>query len=106
MSLMAGIALLDSKLSRGSMGSLIIGERMMHKQVISLLGALIITQLAHSEPLVLPPLPIPVDNPQTPEKIALGAKLFNDRRFSTTGDIACAHCHASEKAFTDLKTVS
>lgn len=88
------------------MDSLIIGERMMHKQVISLLGALIITQLAHSEPLGLPPLPIPVDNPQTPEKIALGAKLFNDRRFSTTGDIACAHCHASDKAFTDLKTVS
>jgi len=52
-------------------------------------------------PLGLPPVPYPEDNPQTPEKIALGEKLFNDARFSTTGEVSCATCHAVEKAFTD-----
>jgi cytochrome c peroxidase len=54
-----------------------------------------------SSPLGLPPVPYPKDNPQTPEKIALGKKLFNDTRFSTSGKVSCATCHASEKAFTD-----
>ena len=31
-----------------------------------------------AEPLGLPPVPVPADNPQTPEKIALGDKLFHD----------------------------
>jgi cytochrome c peroxidase len=46
-------------------------------------------------------VPIPEDNPQTPEKIALGEQLFHDMRFSTTGEVSCATCHAAEKAFTD-----
>lgn len=56
--------------------------------------------------LGLPPVPIPDDNPQTPEKIALGEKLYREERFSTTGDVACLTCHDPEKAFTDspLKT--
>ena len=59
-----------------------------------------------STPLGLPPLPVAHDNPQTPEKIALGEKLFNDKRFSTTGEVSCATCHDATKAFTDspLKT--
>ena len=59
-----------------------------------------------SPPLGLPPLPVMHDNPQTPEKIALGDKLFNDKRFSATGEVACATCHDPKKAFTDspLKT--
>ncbi len=52
-------------------------------------------------PLGLPPVPIPADNPQTPAKIALGDKLFHDKRFSTTGEVSCATCHEKEKAFTD-----
>lgn len=52
-------------------------------------------------PLGLPPVPYPADNPQSPEKIALGDKLFNDKRFSTTGEVSCSNCHAVEKAFTD-----
>jgi cytochrome c peroxidase len=57
-------------------------------------------------PLGLPPLVIPADNPQTPEKIALGDKLFHDKRFSATGEVSCATCHEKAKAFTDspLKT--
>ena len=52
-------------------------------------------------PLGLPPLMIPAHNPQTPEKIALGKKLFNDKRFSSTGEINCAKCHEAENVFTD-----
>ncbi len=57
-------------------------------------------------PLGLPAVPIPADNPQTPEKIALGDKLFNDKRFSSTGEVNCATCHKKEMAFTDQLPVS
>jgi len=53
------------------------------------------------QPLGLPPVPIPADNPQTAAKIALGERLFNDVRFSSTGTVACATCHAPATAFTD-----
>jgi len=56
---------------------------------------------AADPPLGLPPVPVPEDNPQTPAKIALGDKLFHDKRFSTTGEVSCATCHDREKAFTD-----
>jgi len=61
---------------------------------------------AAAPPLGLPPVPVPEDNPQTVEKIALGDKLFDDKRFSSTGEVACATCHDPKKAFTDspLKT--
>ncbi len=52
-------------------------------------------------PLGLPPVPIPGDNPQTPEKVALGERLFNDKRFSGDGTVSCATCHDPKKAFTD-----
>jgi cytochrome c peroxidase len=61
---------------------------------------------AHGQPLGLPPVPIPKDNPQTPEKIALGDKLFNDKRFSSTGQVSCATCHDPNKAFTDSPLVT
>ncbi len=52
-------------------------------------------------PLGLPAVTYPENNPQTPEKIALGEKLFNDKRFSSTGEVSCATCHDPKKAFTD-----
>jgi cytochrome c peroxidase len=51
--------------------------------------------------LGLPPVPVPEDNPQTPAKIALGNKLFHDKRFSSDGTVSCATCHDAAKAFTD-----
>ncbi|PWB93092.1 cytochrome-c peroxidase [Methylosinus sporium] len=57
--------------------------------------------LAIAEPLGLPPIPIPADNPQTAEKIALGDRLFHDLRFSSDGTVACATCHKDDRAFTD-----
>ena len=48
-----------------------------------------------------PPPPSPADNPLTAEKIALGARLFADKRLSGANDRACATCHRPEMAFTD-----
>src|SRR2546426_1313780 len=44
---------------------------------------------------------IPPDNPQTPEKIALGQKSFFDGRLSADGTVACSTCHDPARAFTD-----
>jgi cytochrome c peroxidase len=72
------------------------------KKIILLLSCFIIGNVSLADtPLGLPELPVPADNPQTPAKIALGSRLFNDVRFSATGDVACATCHAADKAFTD-----
>jgi cytochrome c peroxidase len=49
---------------------------------------------------------IPPENPQTPEKIALGEKLFFDGRLSADGTVACATCHDPERAFTDGRPTS
>jgi cytochrome c peroxidase len=49
---------------------------------------------------------IPPDNPQTPEKIALGQKLFFDGRLSADGTVACGTCHDPARAFTDGRPVS
>ena len=59
-----------------------------------------------AEPLGLPKLPVPADNPQSAAKIALGEKLFNDTRFSLTGKVSCSTCHEKDKAFTDNLPVS
>ena len=49
---------------------------------------------------------IPPDNPQTPEKIALGQKLFFEGRLSADGTVACATCHDPARAFTDGRPTS
>ncbi len=51
-------------------------------------------------------VPIPENNPQTPEKIELGKKLFFDRRLSGDGTMSCATCHNPEEAFTDGLDIS
>lgn len=45
--------------------------------------------------------PMPADNPTTPAKTALGAKLFEDKRLSGAGDLACATCHQADLSFSD-----
>lgn len=48
----------------------------------------------------------PTDNKQTVAKIALGERLFNDKRFSATQKISCASCHQAERAFTDGRKIA
>jgi len=48
----------------------------------------------------------PADNPQTPEKIALGQRLFFDKRLSADGSVSCSTCHDPARAFTDGKPAS
>jgi len=48
----------------------------------------------------------PADNLQTPEKIALGEKLFFDGRLSVDGTVACSTCHDPARAFSDGRVVS
>ena len=44
-------------------------------------------------------MPVPEDNPITPEKIELGRRLFNDRRLSRDNTMACSSCHDPDHAF-------
>lgn len=63
---------------------------------------LIVSQGVYADPyLGLPPLTLPADNLQIPEKIDLGKRLFNDKRLSADGSISCTSCHLPDKAFTD-----
>lgn len=50
--------------------------------------------------------PVPVNNPQTPEKIELGKMLFFDRRLSGDGTMSCATCHIPEMGFSDGEAIS
>jgi len=49
---------------------------------------------------------IPDDNPQTPEKIALGKKFFWDKRWSASGTVACVSCHQPDHGWTDPQRLS
>lgn len=73
----------------------------MKSRIFFLIAGIFLFAHAYAGDLGLPPLPVPADNPQTPEKIALGDKLFNDKRFSSTGEVSCATCHDVAKAMTD-----
>jgi len=68
--------------------------------------AMLATCVAFAGPLGLPPVPVPEDNPITPEKVMLGDKLFHDTRFSSTGEVSCATCHERNKGFADGLPVS
>ena len=46
-------------------------------------------------------LPVPEDNPLTPERIQLGRELFFDTRLSRDGSLSCSSCHNPEHAFSD-----
>jgi cytochrome c peroxidase len=57
-------------------------------------------------PADFPELPAPADNVLTPQRIALGRRLFYDKRLSRTGEIACASCHDQAHGFADPHRVS
>ncbi len=49
---------------------------------------------------------VPPENPVTPEKVALGRKLYFDKRLSKDGTVSCATCHDPAKGFSDGKRVA
>jgi cytochrome c peroxidase len=51
-------------------------------------------------------MPVPEGNPVTEEKVALGRRLFHDRRLSRDRSIACASCHDPDRAFNDGRRVA
>lgn len=59
----------------------------------SILAAAAAQGTEHPPLATLPPPPIPTDNPMTPEKIALGEKLYWDGRLSGNGSMPCSACH-------------
>jgi len=50
--------------------------------------------------------PIPEDNPQSEEKIALGKTLYFDPRLSSTGTVSCNSCHNVMAGGDDSRPVS
>ncbi len=46
---------------------------------------------------------VPPGAEPTPEKVALGEKLFNDKRLSVDDSVSCATCHDPNKGFADGK---
>src|SRR4029079_12331609 len=51
-------------------------------------------------------LPAPEDNPLTAERIALGRRLFFDRRLSRDSSVSCSSCHDPERAFSDGRAIA
>ncbi|MDM8004933.1 MAG: cytochrome c peroxidase [Phycisphaerae bacterium] len=49
---------------------------------------------------------IPEDNQMTAERVALGKKLFFDKRLSQDGTVSCATCHDVTRGFTDQRPTS
>jgi cytochrome c peroxidase len=47
-----------------------------------------------------------VDNPSTPEKVALGKALYHEKHLSAGGDVSCATCHDLAKYGVDGKETS
>lgn len=57
-------------------------------------------------PLGLPPVPIPSGNPPTAETVALGRRLYYDRKVSADATLSCASCHNPAFGFTDGRRTS
>ena len=51
-------------------------------------------------------MPAPEDNPLTPQKVALGRRLFFDKKLSRDRTLACAGCHDPARAFSDGRAVA
>jgi len=63
------------------------------------------------EPLILipagfPAMPTPASNQFTPERIALGKRLFYDTQLSRTREVSCGSCHLADRGFADPQQTS
>lgn len=57
------------------------------------LGLVFAGSLVRAQEALPEQVPVPADNPMTPEKIELGKKLYFDPRLSAPGTISCNSCH-------------
>ena len=74
---------------------------------IVMLPIIFLWHAAHAAGIIgLPPVPVPANNVQTAQKIALGKALFTDRRLSADGTVSCSHCHRPNHVFTDGLSVA
>lgn len=62
------------------------------------------TDTAKAPALGLPPLP--EVKPASPLQVALGKKLFFDRRLSVNNTLSCAMCHIESQAFASVQTAT
>lgn len=62
--------------------------------------------VAFTTPAGFPAPNLPTDNLLTREGIALGERLFFDRRLSGNGKQSCADCHSAARAFSDNVALS
>jgi cytochrome c peroxidase len=65
-----------------------------------------VTALPLGLPADLWALLVPPENPVTPEKVALGRRLYFDTRLSADGSVSCATCHDPAKGFSDGRKVA
>lgn len=81
-----------------------------HKSLAAAVALLAFAGLAAAQtvpPLAtLPPPPIPKDNPNTPEKVELGKKLFWESRLSGNGSMPCVSCHMPNLGWGDGGAIS
>src|SRR3970040_1693362 len=57
-------------------------------------------------PVAFGVVPVPADNPTTPEKVALGRQLYYDSLLSADDSRSCYSCHVCENGLTDGKPVA
>lgn len=60
---------------------------------------MLVTMLASVTATALPGLGLPATSVPEPGQVALGKKLFLDRRLSANGTLSCAMCHIPEQGF-------
>ncbi len=89
-----GVDFLDPRLVLADLRTLLLEERALTRDEAAL------ARIA-APPLGLPPVPVPADTPPTAARIALGRKLFFDRRLSRNGTMSCAMCHLPQQGFTN-----
>src|SRR5512135_2993836 len=81
---------------------------------LSLVATTAVTMAARADGPALPKgLPadlwevlVPQDSPVTADRVALGRRLFYDKRLSKDATVSCASCHAPDHGFADPRKVS
>jgi len=77
--------------------------------VLALAGAIGVSARQSAWPVprgIHEPLNAPAANLLTPNKVALGRRLFSSKMLSRTSEVSCATCHDPARAFSDGRTLA